>query len=303
LLVLAAIVLGGCGTSSGSSKAAGRLLVVATTTQLGDLVREVGGDAVQVHQLLHPNTDPHEYEPRPNDLLATGGARVVFMSGDGLDGWMDKLVAEAGGHARKVDVGATVPVRLPGEDGAGSSDPHWWHDPVNALAAVRTIRAALVRADPAHRATYERNAARELGRIDRMLTTLRRCFARVPRAQRKLVTDHDAFGYFAHRFGITVVGAVIPSQSTQAQPSAQSVSRLSALIRREHVRAIFPEASLNPKLAEAIARATGATSDHELYGDTLGPPGSPGATYVGMELSNGDAMARGFTGGQVRCSA
>jgi ABC-type Zn uptake system ZnuABC Zn-binding protein ZnuA len=303
--VAVAAVLAGCGASSsaGDSK---RIRVVATTTQLGDLTRAVGGDAVDVHQLLKPNTDPHEYEPRPSDVLATAGAHVVFESGDGLDAWMGKLLREAGGKPTTVDVGATVPVKRAGEQTgpeASRFDPHWWHDPVNAAAAVGTIRAALTKADPAQRATFDRNATRERARIRGMQATLQRCFDRVPAAQRKLVTDHDAFGYFAQRFGITVVGAVIPSQTTQAQPSAASVSRLTSEIRREGVRAIFPESSINPKLADAIARETGASSAYHLYGDTLGPTGSPGATYVQMELANGDAMVRGFTGGRLHCGA
>jgi zinc/manganese transport system substrate-binding protein len=303
LAALAVAALAGCGASDsgGTSK---QIRVVATTTQLGDLSRAVGGDAVDVHQLLRPNTDPHEYEPRPSDVLATSGARVVFVSGDGLDAWMGKLLEEAGGSPETVDVGATVPVKRAGESGGAEAsrfDPHWWHDPVNAIAAVETIRAALVKADPARRATFDRNAARERNRIRAMQATLRRCFDRVPASQRKLVTDHDAFGYFAQRFGITVVGAVIPSQTTQAQPSAKSVSQLTGQIRREHVRAIFPESSINPKLANAIAHQTGASSSYHLYGDTLGPPGSPGGTYVQMELANGDAMVRGFTGGRLRC--
>jgi ABC-type Zn uptake system ZnuABC Zn-binding protein ZnuA len=304
---LATLTLGaaaaGCGTSP--SGATDRLKVVATTTQLGDLTRAVGGNAVDVHQLLRPNTDPHEYEPRPSDLVATARAKVVLTSGDGLDAWMAKIVDQAGGRPEVVDVGATVPVRRPGEASgpeASRYDPHWWHDPVNAAAAVETIRAALTKADPAHRATYDRNAAAERGKIEAMQRALQGCFARVPAAQRKLVTDHDAFGYFAHRFGITIVGAVIPSQTTQAQPSAQSVSRLVAQIRSERVRAIFPETSINAKLADQIASQTGATSSYHLYGDTLGPAGSPGATYVGMELANGDAMVRGFTGGRERCA-
>jgi ABC-type Zn uptake system ZnuABC Zn-binding protein ZnuA len=299
-----AVATAGCGAGS-SAGDAGRMRVVATTTQLGDLVRAVGGNAVAVHQLLRPNTDPHEYEPRPSDVVATAGAKVVFTSGDGLDSWMGKLIEQAGGKPSTIDVGAAVPVRRPGRAGgaeASTFDPHWWHDPVNAVAAVERIRAALVMADPGARATFDRNAAAERRRITAMQSTLERCFAQVPPAQRKLVTDHDAFGYFARRFGITVVGAVIPSQTTQAQPSAASVSRLTAQIRREHVRAIFPETSLNPKLAGAIARQTGATTSYHLYGDTLGPDGSPGATYVGMELANGDAMVRGFTGGRVRCA-
>jgi ABC-type Zn uptake system ZnuABC Zn-binding protein ZnuA len=125
---------------------------------------------------------------------------------------------------------------------------------------------------------------------------------RVPAPQRKLVTDHDAFNYFAGRYGITVVGAVIPSQTTQAQASAKDVAALSKLIRREGVKAVFPESSINPKLARAIASQTGATSDLTLYGDTLGPKGSSGATYLSMEQANADAMARGFTGGAERCT-
>jgi ABC-type Zn uptake system ZnuABC Zn-binding protein ZnuA len=123
----------------------------------------------------------------------------------------------------------------------------------------------------------------------------------VPAAQRKLVSDHDAFGYFAHRYGIAIVGAVIPSQTTQAQASAADVAKLVRLIRREHVRAVFPESSLSAKLAQQIARETGARADFTLYGDTLGASDSPGATYLSMERANADAMTRGFTGGARGC--
>jgi zinc/manganese transport system substrate-binding protein len=124
----------------------------------------------------------------------------------------------------------------------------------------------------------------------------------VPAAQRKLVTDHDAFGYFADRYGITVVGAVIPSQTTQAQPSARDTARLIALIKREHVSAVFPESSINPRLARVIARETGASAEYTLYGDTLGPKGSSGTTYVSMEAANADAMVRGFSSGRLHCT-
>jgi ABC-type Zn uptake system ZnuABC Zn-binding protein ZnuA len=123
----------------------------------------------------------------------------------------------------------------------------------------------------------------------------------VPAAQRKMVTDHDAFGAFAARYAIRVIGAVIPARTTQAQPSAGELSRLAAVIRREHVRAVFPESSVNPRLARAIARQTGASPDYELYGDTLGPADSDGATYVQSETHNADAMVRGFTGGARGC--
>jgi ABC-type Zn uptake system ZnuABC Zn-binding protein ZnuA len=298
--VLAALIAGGCGAQAGGG--GDRLEVVATTTQVGDLARQVGGGAARVTQILRPNTDPHEYEPRPSDVVASSRAAVVLVSGDGLDAWMGDVVRQAGSDAAVVDLGARVPVRRAGEE-AGRPDPHWWHEPRNAEAAVVAIRDALTRADPGARATYARNAAREVRRIRALDAGIRRCFAAVPPAQRKLVTDHDAFGFFAHRYGIRVIGAVIPSQTTAAQPSAGDLDRLIALIRREHVRAVFPESSVSPRLAQAVARATGASADATLYGDTLGPKGSPAATYVGMEAANADAMVRGLTGGRARCAA
>ncbi|MDX6644492.1 MAG: hypothetical protein QOK40_219, partial [Miltoncostaeaceae bacterium] len=215
-----------------------------------------------------------------------------------------KLVEQAGGSPGVVDLGAVVPVRLAGESSgpeASRYDPHWWHDPVNAEAAVRRVRDALAAAAPEGRAAFEHNAARYLGRLRALDRAIAGCFARVPSGQRKLVTDHDAFGYFARRYGIRVIGAVIPSQTTQAQASAGDVARLTALIRREGVRAVFPESSVNPKLAQAIAGQTGASAGYTLYGDTLGPAGSDGASYLQMEAANADAMVRGFSGGRLGC--
>jgi ABC-type Zn uptake system ZnuABC Zn-binding protein ZnuA len=194
---------------------------------------------------------------------------------------------------------------VPGEsEGPEASryDPHWWHDPRNTRAAVVAIRDALTKANPEARDAYARNAAAYLAQLRTLDRGIAKCMGRVPPAARKLVTDHDAFNYFARRYAITVVGAVIPSQTTQAQPSAGNVARLTRLIRREGVKAVFPESSINPKLAQAIARQTGATSDHTLYGDTLGPAGSSGATYLTMERANADAMVRGFTAGARGCT-
>jgi ABC-type Zn uptake system ZnuABC Zn-binding protein ZnuA len=302
VLAAAALVAAGCGSSSSSSNP-DAITVVATTTQLGDIVREIGGDAVDVHQILRPNTDPHDYEPRPRDIQETADAKVVVTSGDGLDHWMGEVVDNAGGSPAVLDASAGQPVSRPGEDGEGSVDPHWWHDPRNVEHAIGAIRDALVKADPGQRAAIERGAVAYLAKVKAMDATVAECFAAVPAAQRRLVTDHDAFGYFAQRYGLDVVGAVIPSQTTQAQPSAGDLAKLVATIKREDVKAIFPESSINSKLAKAIARQTGATADHQLYGDTLGPAGSAGDTYIKMELANADQMVQGFTGGQQRCAA
>jgi len=267
-------------------------------------LREVGGDQVEVAQILQPNTDPHEYEPRPADVVATASAKVVFENGDGLDRWMATAVSEAGGHPDVVDLGARVPVRLPGESSgpeASRYDPHWWHDPRNAEAAVRAIASTLGSLDRAHRSLFDRNAARYIARLHALDGGIAACLGRLPASERKLVTDHDAFGYFARRYGLELVGSVIPSQTTQAQPSAGATADLVAAIRAAHVRAIFPEASLNARLVQAVARETGATSEASLYGDTLGPAGSSGATYVSMEAANASAIARGLSGGAVQC--
>ena len=296
-----AVLAGGCGTSGPGD---GRLAVVATTTQIGDWVRQVGGGAVSVDQVLQPNTDPHEYEPRPSDVEAAAGSRLVFENGDELDGWIDQVVSDSGSDATVVDLGRVVPVRLAGETGGAEAsryDPHWWHDPRDAEAAVREIERRLAAAEPAKRRLFERNARAYLRRLSRLRAGIAACMRRVPPSERKLVTDHDAFGYFANRYGIDVVGAVIPSQTTQAQPSAKDVAALAELIEREHVSAVFPESSLCPKVAEAIARQTGASADLTLYGDTLGPADSSGATYLGMEAANADAMVRGFTAGRIGC--
>ena len=278
--------------------------MVATTTQLGDFARQVGGSSVAVHQILRPNTDPHEYEPRPADIVAAAKARVVFENGDKLDGWIRKVVDEAGGHPKVVDLGKAAKSHVPGEtSGAEAStyDAHWWHDPHNAVAAVGRMRDALAAAEPSQKAAFARNARAYIAKLRRLDAGIRQCFATVPAGERKLVTSHDAFNYFAQRYGVTVVGAIIPSQTTEAQPSAGDVARLAHQIKQERVKAVFLESATNQKLAQAVARETGVLGNLTLYGDTLGPAGSPGATYLGMERANADAMVRGFTGGERGC--
>lgn len=300
-LLALALVGAGCGAAGGSSD---KVDVVVTTTQLGDFVREVGGEAVEVDQILEPNSDPHDYEPRPSDVEGAASAEVIFASGEGLDDWIDQVASDSGSDAEVIDLGAGVPIRLPGESSgeeASEFDPHWWHDPRNAEAAVREIERALVAADPSHRSAFERNARAYLAELRALDRGIARCIDAVPPSRRKLVTDHDAFNYFAQRYGIEVIGAVIPSQTTQAQPSAKDLSELAKTIESEEVRAIFPESSLSSKVADAIARQTGASADHSLYGDTLGPAGSRGETYLGMEAANADAMVRGFTDGEGEC--
>jgi zinc/manganese transport system substrate-binding protein len=301
-LLLAALACAGAGAlaagcGSGAAGADGRTVAVATTTQAGDLLRAVAGDRAQVRQLLHANSDPHAYEPRPSDVRAVTGADVVVRSGGDVDDWLGGVLDNAGSDAKVLNLIDAVHTR---RNGSGI-DPHWWQDPRNAEIAVRRIRDALTAADPAGRAVYAANAGRELARLQRLDRAIAACMGAIPAAQRKLVTDHDALGYYADRYAIDVIGTVIPALSTQAQASAGAVARLVRTIRAAHVGAIYSESSVNPKLARAIARDSGARLGAPLYADTLGPPGSPGATYIGSLRANTRALAAGFSGGRARC--
>lgn len=300
LLTLAGALLAvGCGESTDDARAPGSVDVVATTTVLGDLARAVGGGDADVHQLLQASSDPHDYEPRPDDVVAVADAQLVLTSGDGLDAWSGDVVEQAGGDPRVLDLGARVPVVR--EDADGDRDPHWWHDPRNVEAAVVAIRDALARENPDARAGYARRATAYLRRLRALDAAIERCVAAIPRARRMLVTDHDAFGHFAGRYRIRVVGTVIPSLTTQAQPSAGDLAQLVRTIERERVRTVFSEQSVNGKLARAIANEAGVRVDDSLYGDALGPAGSDGATYLAMEAHDADAIVRGL--GSSGCPA
>jgi ABC-type Zn uptake system ZnuABC Zn-binding protein ZnuA len=292
LLLLAVVLVAGCGDDDGGA-GDGQVGVVATTTHVADLVRNVGGERVELDGILPPEADPHDYEPRPSDAAALSEADVVFRSGGDLDEWLDELIESAGGDAAEVTLLDSVKVI--------GDDPHWWQDPRNAILAVAAIRDALVEADPDGRATYERNAAaytRELRRLD---SHIERCIERVPPDKRKIVTTHDALGYFAERYGVEVVGAVIPSLSTQAQPSAKDVDELVGQIEDEGVEAIFPEAAVSQRLEQAIARESGAEVGRELWADSLGPEGSGAETYLDAMRADAAALAEGMSGGRVSC--
>jgi ABC-type Zn uptake system ZnuABC Zn-binding protein ZnuA len=268
--------------------------VVATTTQAADMTRAVAGDRVEVHQILRPGSDPHEYEPRPSDAEAIASATTVIRSGGEVDEWLGSLIEQAGGDAE-------VTTLIDHVDREGK-DPHWWQDPRNADRATEAIREALTRADPDGAAGYRARAGAYEARLRALDSGIARCVAELPQGDRKLVTSHDALGYYARRYGFTVIGAAIPSLSTQAQPSAAATERLVGQIEREHVAAIFPESALNPKLEEAIARDAGAQVGGGLWADALGPAGSAGATYLGAMAANTRTIVSGLSRGATTCA-
>jgi zinc/manganese transport system substrate-binding protein len=300
VVALAAVFVAGslaaCGSGDGGA-GGGATTLVATTSQVGDLARAVAGDRAGVRQILLPNADPHAYEPRPSDVKAVAGAGVVLRSGGDLDEWLDGVLENAGSGATVVTLGDAMRPRR----GEGGSDPHWWQDPRNAIVAVQRIRDALIAADAAGRATYAANADAQIARLRALDRAIAACMTSIPAARRKLVTDHDALGYYADRYAIDVIGTVIPARSTQAQASAGEVARLSRTIRAAGVTTIFPESSASAKLSRAIARDAGAKVGPALYADTLGAAGSPGATYIGSLRFNTRALAAGFGAAGGRC--
>jgi zinc/manganese transport system substrate-binding protein len=297
-----ALVAGGCGEDSPLSSGDASASAVATTTQVADMVRAVGGDRLEVRQLLQPNSDPHGYEPRPSDAVAVADSDLVFQSGGDLDEWLGGLIESSGSDARRVELIQAIPVvASKRHDHGDAADPHWWQDPRNVIVAVAAIRDALIAADPGGRDVYEANASAYAERLRRLDRDVAACIRAIPLAQRKLVTTHDALGYYADRYDIEVVGALIPSRSTAAQPSAGDTHELVDQIEREDVRAIFPESSIDPELERALSRETGATVGRALWADTLGPAGSNGETYVESIQSNTAALVDGLTGGSKRC--
>ena len=281
-LLTVAAACGGEGEAA-EQGAVSRLPVVATTTQLTDFVRMVGGDHVDVHGILRPNVDAHDFEPSPADIAKLTAARVIVKNGIGLEEWFDSTIKNAGTTATVVEATSGVATR----DG----DPHVWQDPRNAKAMVHNIAVALVAADPAHAADYEANAAAYAAELDRLDAEIAARIGGL--ANKKIVTNHDAFGYYIDRYGLDFVGSIIPSFDSQAELSAQDVSNVVKLIKETGVKAVFSETSLPPRTAEAIGRDAGVTvvaGDDALYGDSLGPPGSDGDTYVKMLRHNTKAI-------------
>jgi zinc/manganese transport system substrate-binding protein len=288
---LLAAAASGCG--SDSVAADGKVRVVATTGQAADFARQVGGERVAVTGLLAPNADPHDYEVRPDDVKALADADLVIRSGGEVDEWLAGAIDASGTDAPELVLSDHVDVR----DG----DPHWWQDPRNAVKATAAIERELARVDAPHQADYARAAGRYTATLERLDREVERCLGEIPEAERTLVTTHDALGAYAARYGLRVVGTVIPSRSTLAQPSAGEVDELIATIRREGVRAIFAESSVNPDVEQAIADASGARIGAPLYADALGPAGSDGADYAGSIAANTAAIVDGLTGGARSC--
>jgi ABC-type Zn uptake system ZnuABC Zn-binding protein ZnuA len=253
--------------------------VVTTTTQLADFARVVGGARVKVYGVLKANVDPHDYEATPADIEAIAKADVVVKNGVGLEKWFEPAIHAAAPKGKVVDASAGVAVR--------KDDPHIWHDPRNAKVMVRNITDALATADAGAAGAFRSTEARYDKELDALDAENAARIATL--TDKKLVTNHDALHYYVDRYGLDLVGEVIPSFDTQAELSAADVASLVAKIKAQHVKAIFSESSLPPKTAAAIASEAGVKvvqGDDALFGDSMGRPGSNGDTYLKMERHN-----------------
>lgn len=294
-------VLAGCGSTASGSEGtteSAKLSVVATTPEVADFVRNIGGSEVVVTQIIKPNVDPHEYEPTPADLQAISAAKVVVKNGVDLEKWLDGTIASAGFQGAVVDSSQGVTLRKGAEEGE-ESDPHIWHDPRNAKIMVTNIEKGLAAADPGKASTFEANLTTYAAAIDKLDADNEAAFAKLPQNDRKLVTNHDAFGYYVQRYGLEFVGSVIPSMDTSAELSAKQLTDLVAKIKATGTKAIFTESSLPPKTAEAIAQQAGVkvvAGEDALFGDSLGEQGTQEGTYLGAEQHNTKVITEALAG-------
>jgi ABC-type Zn uptake system ZnuABC Zn-binding protein ZnuA len=266
----------------------GRLKVVATTSQIAALTREVAGDRVSIPTLIAPGAEAHDFEPDPGQVRRIHDADLVLRNGIGLDDFLDGVV-EGSAKGRVVTVTDGVDVQ-PGaghsdegqaDDDRGEADPHVWHDVDNAKQMTFNIAEALSEADPAGASFYDENARDYAAVLDETDREIRALLDPIPAANRKMVTNHDAFGYFIRRYNLEFVGAVIPSVTAGSEPSAGEIADLQDLIEGEGVRAIFAEAELDARVAEQLSRDTGVEIVDDLYADSLGPEGSEAGTVHG----------------------
>jgi zinc/manganese transport system substrate-binding protein len=270
----------------GRARAAAPMEVVASFSILGDLVRQVGGERVSVTTLVQPGGDAHVYEPAPADVQRLARARLVLVNGLGLEGWIPRLVQAAAAKARVVVATAGIdPRQAPAEGGEPAGiDPHAWQSVPNARIYVANIRDGLSAADPDGVEIYTKAAETYLARLDTLDREVRAAVATIPAGRRKIITTHDAFGYFAAAYGVAMIAP--QGVSTESEPSARDVARIIRQIRSEKIPAIFLENVTDPRLLQRIAAESGARVGGTLYSDSLSPPGGPAGTYIDMVRHN-----------------
>lgn len=268
------------------------LNVVTSFSILGDMTRQVGGDRVQVHILVGPDADAHVYQPTPADAKTIAQARLVIVNGYGFEGWLDRLIKSSGFKGPLVFAGKGIKTLKIAHKNEGHNhdhhdsevDPHGWQDLSNALRYVDNITSALSAADPAGKALYQANASKYKEQITALDAAIRKEISAIAPERRKVVTSHDAFGYFSRAYGIRFIAPV--GFNTEAEPSAADLGRIIKQIRREKIPAVFLESISDPRMLERIRQESGAKIGGTLYSDSLSKADGPAASYLEMMRHN-----------------
>jgi zinc/manganese transport system substrate-binding protein len=284
LLALAAMLI------AAPSHADDKLKAVASISIIGDLVKNVGGDRVEVATLVGPNGDAHVFSPTPTDARTLGTAKIVFVNGMGLEGWMTRLVAVSGAKLAPIEVTAGVKPRQAEEGGHHAIDPHAWQSLANARIYVANIRDGLKQVDPAGAAVYDANAKAYLDKLDALEREVRETIDKIPPDGRRIITTHDAFGYFGQAYGVQFIAPV--GVSSDAEPSARDIAKIITQVKRQKIPAVFMENISDPRMMQQIARETGAKIGGTLYSDALSDAKGPAATYLDMMRNNVRELAK-----------
>lgn len=293
IIAIAGALVTACG--AGATARAGEIVV--TTNILGDVVRNVVGDTAAVRVLMQPNADPHSFGVSAQDAAAMGSAGLIVYNGLGLEENVLRNVESAAAEGvPTLAVGDRIdPIRYVTGDDAGGPDPHFWTDPQRMIAAVEAIEEAVREVAGIDGDAVSRNAESYRAQLRELDTAMHDVFSSIPADRRKLVTNHHVLGYLADRFGFTVIGAVVPSGTTLAAPSAADLRSLVDAIESARVPAIFVDSSQPEKLARVLADEAGVDVEIvSLYSESLSPPGTPGATYLDMMRANTDAIVAGL---------
>src|SRR6266567_4095374 len=288
LLLYAAALMTPLLIGSGGAQAADKIKVAASFSVLGDMVGRIGGDRVEVATFVGPNGDAHVYEPTPGDAKKLLDASVLVVNGLGLEGWMSRLEKSSGFKGKVVTATTGIKTRQMEEEEKGKTrkiiDPHAWQSLANGKVYVQNIRDGLIAADPAGKETYETNAKKYLADIDDLDKEVRASIAKLPPARRKIITTHDAFGYFGATYGMAFIAP--EGVSTESEASAKDVAKIIRQIKAEKIPAVFLENVTDHRLLDQIAKETGAKVGGTLFSDALSEANGPAATYLDMFRHN-----------------
>ncbi|MGB9096511.1 metal ABC transporter substrate-binding protein [Erwinia sp.] len=261
---------------------------VASFSVLADIVKEVGGEHVKVKSLVGPDGDPHSFEPTPQDSQALAKADVVFVSGLGLEGWMDRLISASEYKGKVIVSSQGIETRSMEEEGKTLTDPHAWNSMKNGVVYANNVMNALIAADPDDAAYFRQHGAAYIAQLNKLDRWAAESFAAIPQAKRKVLTSHDAFGYFGQRYGVSFLSPV--GFSTESEASASDVAKLITQLKTEHIHRYFIENQTDPRLVKQIASASEAKSGGELYPEALTKKGGAADTYVAAFKHNVEAM-------------